>query len=193
MQLLSTPWFERARLLADGPVAGSEVAYRLQFEADGVRWHQVVEAGVITAWAPGDLPGADLEIHLTGAVARRVHLGGASGTDALAASWVRKPGCAKQAPPPIDIRARPELDRLPEVPEATLTVQYHFTEGPFGAVDFWWRFVDGRSHAMGWGRGPDPDVSVCIPFRHMAAVRAGKMSIYEALEGGVASTAASGR
>jgi len=183
-EFLSEAWFARARELVDSCQGPADLHFRLQFDANGRRWHQVVEGGATTAWAIGEIDHADLEVHLPLAVAKRVHTGAIDGTGALAACLVARSGEAPGPPSPMDIEHRPELDALMEMPGADLRTQYHFADGPFGPVDFWWQFADGRSEAMGWGEIDEPDVSVSITFANMAAVRNGTMSIYESLEGG---------
>jgi len=181
---LSDEWFERAAELVAPCSAGADVGCRVQFDADGRRWFQVVEEGSVTAWSRGELTDADVELRLPLSTARAIFEASTSGTDALAACTVVAPDGTSGAPSPMDVELRPELQELPELPDATLGIQYHFADGPFGAVDYWWRFLDGRSDQMGWGLDPEPDVEVWIPFHHMVGVRTGAISIYEALEGG---------
>ncbi|CAN5561685.1 hypothetical protein BH10ACT1_BH10ACT1_04910 [soil metagenome] len=183
-EFLSDAWFVRARELMAGVQGPPDVDLRLQHVADGTRWHQVVQGGVVTQWAAGDLDGAELEVHLPLAVARGVLGRTVTGTAASSACTVVGPGAGPLPPPPLDIERRPELADLPEMVGADLRVQFHFSAGPFGDVDYWWRFVDGRSSAMGFGLVEEPEVSVWIPYSHMVGVRNGAISIYEALEGG---------
>jgi hypothetical protein len=87
-------------------------------------------------------------------------------------------------PTPIDIVDQPELSGLPVQSGADLLVQYHHTAGPFGAFSWWWRFLEGRSDSVGLGEAEDPDVTAWLPFAKTVSLRVGKLSIYEAIEGG---------
>jgi hypothetical protein len=69
-------------------------------------------------------------------------------------------------------------------PDATLLTEYRFSAGPFGAFEWWWRFVDGRSDSMGLGRVEEPDAVVKIAYQKLIGVRTDSISIYEAIEGG---------
>jgi hypothetical protein len=87
-------------------------------------------------------------------------------------------------PAPLNLMARPELDALPHVPGATLVVQYLYRNGPFGDVSYALSFEDGRVVDECLGRVTDPTVTVAVSYRAMALVRAGEMTILEALEQG---------
>ena len=117
-------------------------------------------------------------------VARRYYRGEADGTETLAACRVIEPGGEEGPPSPLDIEGRPELDEMLFQPDATLLTQYRFSAGPFGAFEWWWRFVDGRSDSMGLGRVDEPDAVVKIAFQKLIGVRTDSISIYEAIEGG---------
>ena len=181
---LSDEWFERARALTavDGSLPG--VGFRIQFDADGRRWHQVAVDGAITEWAAGDIADPDIEVRIALDAARAYYRGEADGTETLAACRVIEPGGEEGPPSPLDIEARPELDEMFLQPDATLLTQYRFSAGPFGAFEWWWRFVDGRSDSMGLGRVEDPDAVVKVPFQKLIGVRTDSISIYEAIEGG---------
>jgi hypothetical protein len=191
-EFLSQGWFALANeLTADlPPRAGS--SYRVQYESssDGATtvWHQEVEDGRVARWAIGPLPTAELVVRWSAADALAVHRGERSGSEALAAMTVAGrdgSGALVSGPPaPLDIAETEELARLPFVPEATLVIQYRFERGPFGPVDYWWSFVDGRSAGMGLGLAPEADVGVTISYANMVGVRTGRMTILEALDHG---------
>jgi hypothetical protein len=183
-EFLSDEWFRRARELVPPPATVSRLSFRLQYDAEGARWHQVVVDGAITEWAAGDVADPDLELRLPYDVAHRYHRGEADGTETLEACRIVLPDGREGAPPPLDIAERPELDELPFQPDATLLTQYRHRAGPFGPFDWWWQFVDGRSEVMAFGEVEDPDVVVKIRFERLIGVRTGAISIYEAIEGG---------
>ena len=185
--MLSEAAFARARELVEGALperAGSSC--RLQFDA-GTRWGLVVEDGRVVTWEPGDLPGAEAELRWSPEDAAAVLAGRLEGDEAM-----RRTTLAEQAgggdyvgpPPPMDIAGRPQLDALPELPGATVLTQYRFRSGPFGTVDFWMRWEDGRITGMDLGRLDESDVRVEVTYRAMARVRDGSITIIEALEDG---------
>ena len=186
--LVSDGWFDRARQLTRGLPEQDGVSFRLHVETgDGGTWHQVVERGRVLAWGRGSPGDADLLLRWSVRDTVATFAGAVSGTAALAALHVLevRDGVKVEADPsPCDIGATDELAQLPLIPDATLIVQYLFTEGPFGPVEYWWSFEDGRSAGMGLGVHPDPDVRVRITFASMVAVRRGELSILEALERG---------
>lgn len=136
------------------------------------------------AWAVGEIDDPDLELRWRVGDVAAVYRGELSGTAALAAMRVTAHGQAEVSPPPLDLAATAELDLLPVVPGAGLGVQYELWAGPFGPVSYWMEFTDGRSSDMGLGMAADPDVTVGISFSRMAAVRAGEITVLEALEDG---------
>jgi hypothetical protein len=87
-------------------------------------------------------------------------------------------------PAPLNLMCRPELDAVPRVPGATFLVQYRYRNGPFGDVSHVLRFADGRVVEERLGEVDRCDVRVDVTYRAMAEVRAGRISILEALEGG---------
>lgn len=191
---LSDEWFAAARALTvdvanDRPRTG--VGCRLQYDVSGPdagrRFFQVVEDGALRRWEPGELDAPDIEVRWDWEHARRIYRRELDGTDALAATVVaeRGPGRDYVGPPsPMELGEQPELANLPRLPDATVAVQYEYPAGPFGHVSFAIAFVDGRVDAMQLGRLPQPDVTVEVPFRVMAQVRRGDLSILEALEHG---------
>jgi hypothetical protein len=178
--------FARARELVDGLPARPGASCRLQFDA-GDRWGLVVEDGRVASWAPGDLPDPQAELRWSADDAAAILTGRLEGDEAYARTTLAERGPAGEyagPPPPMDLGERPELDALPELPGATLLVAYRFRSGPFGAVQYWIRFEDGRVRGTGLGRPDDPDVWVEVTYRAMADVRDGSITIIEALEHG---------
>lgn len=190
---LSDEWFAEARTLTvdlapDRPRPG--VGCRLQYDvsgADGRRFLQIVENGVLRRWEPGELDGPDIEVRLNCDDARRIYRRELDGTDALSVTIVAERGAGGDyvgPPSPMDLAEQAELADLPRLADATLSVQYEYPAGPFGHVSFAISFVDGRVDAMQLGRVPEPDATAEVPFRVMAQVRRGDLSILEALEHG---------
>lgn len=184
---LSDEWFELATTGACGAVPPSPTGPDRTVVIDsggGDRWHLVVRGGALVAWAPGGPAGGstpDLELVWARDEAAAWVRGERSGTAALAAIEL-----ADGSPPsPMDVSVVPALAALSPMPGATLMIQYHFGAGPFGTVDYWHSFVDGRSAGMGLGPAPqDPDTSVWVSYRKMVAERAGTITVLEALEDG---------
>lgn len=181
---LSAGWFDRARSLVDGLPPQPGVSCRVQFEADDLRWHLVVEDGRVVAWDLGVVPDPQVTVRMPMDTALAVHRPGSDGTEALARSVLVEDDGSEGLLSPVDVGHRPELDALPLLPGADVTLQYHLADGPFGDVSVWWDFVSGRSRDIQLGTHPEPDVTVWVPFQRIAPVRAGSMSILEALEGG---------
>lgn len=187
-ELASESWCEHAmRCTVDLPERVG-LSWRLQFDAvDGAhhrRWHQEVKDGRVLGWAPGEIDEPDVELRWTLDHARALYRGALSGSDALAGARVVTPDRGEGAPPPLDLSETDELEDLPQIAGATLMVQYEFAAGPFGPVSFWESFDEGRVAGMGFGVTEEADVTVWITFTKMAAVRAGTISILQALEDG---------
>jgi hypothetical protein len=185
---LSQAWFDHAvALTGDLPVRPG-LSYRVQLEAGGTTWHQVVEDGRVTSWEEGPLPDAALVLRWAPADALAIHRGELAGTEALAATTVVGRGAGGERvegrPSPLDIDETGALAELPTIPGATLVIQYRFAHGPFGPVDYWWSFDEGRSVGMGLGVVDEPDVGVGITYARMVGVRQGRITILEALEHG---------
>jgi hypothetical protein len=186
--VLSDAAFARARQLVDGALperAGSSC--RLQFDA-GIRWGIVVEDGRVVTWEPGDLPDAEAELRWSPEDAAAVLSGRLEGDEAYRRTTLSERARAEDyvgPPPPMDFPERKaELEALPLLPGVTVRTQYHFRSGPFGGVDFWIAWEDGRVTGMDLGRLDEPDVRVEVTYRAMAKVRDGSITIIEALEGG---------
>lgn len=181
---LTAPWFERARDLVAGLPEHPGASSRVTFRAEDLVWHQVIEDGRIVAWDEGPVDDPDLVLAMPRATALAAHRPGADGNALLATCSVEEPVATGSVPSPCDVGYRPELADLPEIPGADLTIQYHLADGPFGDVDVWWRFEDGRSAEIHLGTTPDRDVEAWIPYTSVHAVRSGDMSILEALAAG---------
>jgi hypothetical protein len=183
-EFLTDAWFDRARELTAVEPALPGVGFRIQFDAEGRRWHVAAEDGAITEWAAGDIDDPDVEVRLPLEVARSYYRGEADGTETLASCRVIEPGGEEGPPSPLDIEERSELAEMAYQPDATLLTQYRFSAGPFGAFEWWWRFIDGQSDSMGLGQVDEPDAVVKVAFQKQIGVRTDAISIYEALEGG---------
>ena len=188
---LSDGWFAAAQSIMLGlspeqrrPGIDCRVQYDISGASRECRFFQVVEGGVLQRWEAGESADPDIEIRWDWAHARRVVRREVDGTDALAATVVAAPDGYVGPPSPADLGEQPELARLPEIPDATLTVQYEYPRGPFGHVSHVIFFVDGRVQGTQLGQVPERDVMARVPFLAMAKVRSGEFSIYQALEQG---------
>jgi hypothetical protein len=185
--VLSDEAFARAREVVEGVLPerpGSSC--RLQFDA-GTRWGLVVVDGRVVTWEPGDLPDVEAELRWSPEDAAAVLSGRLDGDEAYRRTTLAERTTAGEyvgPPPPMDLAQREELQALPELPGVTVLTQYRFRTGPFGTVDFWMRWDDGKVTGIDFGLAKEPDVRVEVTYRAMARVRKGSMSIIEALEDG---------
>ena len=179
----SEAWFDEALDLVAPLPERPGVACAVAFEAGATRWHLVVEQGRVTRWGLGSIEHPELVLRLSPDTAEMIHRPGCDGTEALAGCMLVEADDSESVPSPLDIGARPEPEALPTIPGATLTVQYHLSDGPFGDVDIWWSFESGRSRAMELGTAAVADVEVWVPFQRVAPLRSGEISILEAIEG----------
>lgn len=185
--MLSDAAFAKARELVAGALPerpGSSC--RLQFDA-GARWGLVVEDGRVVTWEPGELAEAEAEVRWSPEDAATVLSGRLEGDEAYRRTTVAeraRAGDRVGPPPPMDIAERDELHALPALPGVTVLTQYRFRSGPFGTVDFWMRWEDGRITGIDFGLVDDADVRVEVTYRAMAKVRDGSITIIEALEDG---------
>jgi hypothetical protein len=184
--MFSERWCDRARELWT-PLGPPAVALtgRIQFGGpdDGARWGIAIDRGRVVAVVAGELPDPQIEVRMAEADLRAVVRRRLGGSAALARARVVHEGRVGD-PPPLDLGEMRAIADLPELPGATLGVQYTLTNGPFGTVDHWIGFVDGRVAEMALERRPGADVRVTIPYAAMALVRLGRMTVPEALEFG---------
>ena len=177
-------WFEAARDLVAGLPDRPGLDCSLQFEADGLRWRQVVVAGRVADWSLGEVADPDLVVRMPLDAARAAHRPDADGDEALARCTLVLPDGREGPAPPLDLPAHPDLDSVPEVPGADLTVQFHLARGPFGDVNAWQSTVDGRLDEMGLGELEEPDIVIGASYRAMAELRAGTRTLLELLADG---------
>lgn len=157
---------------------------RVQFRSDGPSWHLVIVDGQLESWDLGELDDPTIVLGMSPEAAVEAHQPDADGTAVLAACTLIGSDGSEGLPSPLDILDVPELDDLPELPGADVTIQFHLSDGPFGDVDYWWRFESGRSIASELGRAHDPDIVAWGPFDAIQRVRSGEMSLLEALSQG---------
>jgi hypothetical protein len=165
----------------------ADLSCAAQFDVSGLRWFLQIEGGRVAGWDLGSLEVPDVEVRWEAGDARRILGREVRGTDALRVTTVLAPskdGPYVGPPAPVNLACRPELASLPFVPGATLNLQFCYRRGPFGDVDHVQRFEDGQFAEDCLGTDVQADVIVDITYRAMARVRAGEISIIEALEGG---------
>jgi hypothetical protein len=188
---LSPSWFDAARACVGQVSGGAGLSCRLGFVADHsgeqVCWSQVIDEGCVVEWGLGRCDDADIEVHLSLEHAWRVWSGLVDGNEALAGLTVveeRPAGRWVGPPAPMDLGEQDELTDLPVYPGASMDVQYEYSRGPFGPVEFGLSIVDGQVRAMSLGVLPAPDVRVECTFMQMARVRRGDITILDALADG---------
>lgn len=181
---LSSAWFERARdLVSDLPVQPG-LGCRAQFRTEGASWHLVIDDGRVARWDLGEIDDPTIVVRMPLDAAAEACQPDADGTAVLAACTLIGSDGTEGLPSPLDILDVPELDELPVLPGADVTIQFHLSDGPFGDVDYWWRFESGRSVASELGTAHDPDIVAWGPFDAIQRVRSGEMSLLEALSQG---------
>lgn len=156
---------------------------RFVFEAGEARWHLVLERGEVVALAEDGIEDPDVTLRWDADHARSILNYSLQGNDAMAVTTVVE-GAYTGPPAPLNLVGRPELERLPHVPGGNLNVQYLFRQGPFGDVLHALIFEEGRPVAQQLGKVEHMDVMVEVTYRAMARVRAGEITIIEALEDG---------
>jgi hypothetical protein len=161
-------------------------ACRVMFEAGDAIWHLVVSSSSVTV---GDGPIADPDVTLRWSLedATAIAQGDLDGNDALLRTTVIASdldGTYEGPPAPLNLGSRRELEAMPLIPGATVTVGYRYRLGPFGESSYLLSFVDGRVEQESVHESGAPDVRVEVSYRSMAAVRAGEMSILDALVDG---------
>lgn len=187
LKLFTTDWFDTAfEHVRDVQVSHSVVA-RIQFDTPGARWHLVIDDGRVTRWAPGDVAEPDVELRWADDTAERILRRGVRGSEALLATEVvarADGGTYVGTPAPLNLSARPEASSLPTLPGASFAAQYTYRDGPFGPVEYLLVFENGRIVDERLAAVDDPDAHVEVSYLTMARVRAGELTILEALEDG---------
>jgi hypothetical protein len=186
VQFLAPQWFEQARTLIGAVEITADANARLQFDA-GARWSLVVEHGRVAQFELGDISDADVELRWSRADAFAILRRELRDDDAMRATTAVAPtidGTYTGPPAPADFSVRPELRDLPEIPGASLVVQFRFTGAPFGVANHVITFVDGRVASDPLGIAERPDVRIEVPYAVIGPVRQGELSILEALEKG---------
>jgi hypothetical protein len=153
------------------------------FHAGDTPWSLVAVPGAAPAWSPGPVADAQLELTWDPADALAVWRREQRGELALASATAHV-GDYRGPPCPGDLPSRAELDALPRLPDASVTAQYTFTDGPFGDVHHVLRFEDGRLVGDSWGPADDAEVRVRVPYEMIPGVRSGELSILEAIAHG---------
>jgi hypothetical protein len=186
LKLFATDWFEGAFERVRDLQVSRSVGARLQVDAPQGRCHLVIEEGRIVRWAPGDVEAPDVELRWVDDTAARVLRRDLRGNDALIATEVRAPADGSDyigTPAPLNLLTRREASSLPTLPGASLSVQYTYPEGPFGTVEYALEFEDGQIVDERLATIDLPDAHVEVSYLTMARVRAGEMTILEALDG----------
>lgn len=173
---------QRLNLLA----VDASVPCRVNFEAGGDTWHLTISSGSVEV-GDGLIADPDVALRWASDDAAAIAQGDLAGNGAL----LRTTAIASDAdgtyvgpPAPLNLGSRPELDAMPRIPGANVTVKYLYRNGPFGDMSYVLAFVDGRLEYEGLRERGPADVVVDVSYRAMAAVRAGEMSILEALVDG---------
>jgi len=167
--------------------AAPHASCAVNFATPDDAWHVVVRDGVVVAAGSGEIEHADLAVSWDRDDAASIAAGHLAGNAALLRTTVHAPGDDGSyvgPPAPLNLRARPEINALPRIPHADVTVQYRYRNGPFGDVAYSLTFVDGRLELEQLAESDDADVVVEVSFRAMAEVRAGEMSILDAIADG---------
>lgn len=168
---------------------GSVVAQYLCEEAEvpGSAHFQVFVEGRLVRWEPGVHPEHRFAI-VQGPTDMEAMLTGYPGGNALLErTWIqeyRHGTPVRFRPPPLDERDPPGLAQLPVIPNATVTVQVHMHESPFGDLSCATRFVDGRLVEWLLGEHDEPDVVVEGPYEVFTRHRAREITMSEGIEDG---------
>jgi hypothetical protein len=83
--------------------------------------------------------------------------------------------------PPFDIAAPDRLPDLPDVAGATVACQYSLERSPLGDVACLHVFRDGRLEVVETTWHEEADVFVELPYHAYLQMRAGRMTMYEAI------------
>jgi len=155
-----------------------------EFDAGGRSSHLVVDEGRVLGWRPGPARRADVRLRWTAADANRLAWGTLAGAAAMAATRVvdaNGPGGSMSAPP-MGLAAR-DRTHLPPMFGATMRVQLMLTDGPFGPFQYAFELVDGVPVRERFGAAL-ADVVITLPYRTVALVFAGRISVLEAIADG---------
>jgi hypothetical protein len=182
-RFLSDEWFAEAGACFGAVLAPDDAVTNLQFAVDDVTWHLGATPGEPVRFASGPGEAGAPELRWSRADALAVWRRELRGEAALAAATVTD-GAYTGPPCPGDLVSRPELQAMPEVPGATITVLYEFGNGPFGAVHHVLFFENGRITRDQWGAVDAPDVAVHVPYQAIIKVRSGEWGVLDALEHG---------
>jgi hypothetical protein len=183
----TTSWCDAALAEVRAVQVPHPVMARIQFETGRERWHILIENGRITKWAIGEIAEPDVEVRWREDVAFRILGRELRGNDAMLATEIvdRADGARYVGTPaPLNLSAHAEATLLPFVPGASLSVRYSYRDGPFGTVDYLLVFEDGRIIEERLAAPTDTDVHADVSYLAMAKVRAGDLTILEALEDG---------
>ena len=187
VDVLSREWCRLAREKFVGIELSATLPRRVQFDVEGERFFVSVAEGSVESFELGDVADPDVTVRQPAEVAARVWAGVVREDEAMRATTIvmDEGGVPWVGPPtPADLLAHPEVQHLPAVPGASVLVAYRFPGGPFGTVSHWVRFEDGRPAADGFGTAIKADVRVQVPYSTIPLVRAGELSMLEALEQG---------
>lgn len=187
---LSEDWFAALRATTDGcstaEGADAWVGLTVELMAGTAEWSLVVSGGQVLDVGLGRREEADLVIECGLDDLWSVFAGQVDGTEALRRfkGWAPGESDGSGVLSPLDLADQRELDGLPEIPGADLDVQYRYSEGPWGPVDFGLSFRDGRVSSALLGEPDHRDVTVRCTFLQMAQVRRGDIGILDVLAAG---------
>jgi hypothetical protein len=188
MRFLSDEWFSAAHDRLRDVRAPDGAACCVQFDAGGTPWSLTWEPGGTIALEPGRREDAAVELQWSrpdGVAIWRREVRDAEAMQRTTAVATDANGELYTGPPcPGDIARRDELRDLPRLADASVTVQYLFSDGPFGAVPHVLVFEEGRLTRDLFGVVDEPDVVVRVPYEAIAPVRCGERSILDAIANG---------
>ena len=191
LPFLSPEWFAAARRLVQGALPVREgLTCQIQYEAVGLEgprlWSQRIVDGQVVHWDLGGVSEPDLTVRWALADALGVLRSTVTGTEVMQRMTVvndRPPRRYEGPPPPMDLDG-PELAELPRLPGASVVVQFDFRAAPFGPTSWSISFEDGRVVGLPFGRHPNPDVSIELPYRAVMEVHAGLIGPIDAVAQG---------
>jgi hypothetical protein len=182
-RFLSEAWFAAAQQFLGAVRAPDGATTAVQFAVDDVTWHLAATPGEPVEFAAGPAAGNPPKIRWARADALRVWRRELRGEGALSSATVTD-GDYTGPPCPADLVLQPELEAMPTLPGATITVLYDFRDGPFGGVHHVLFFEDGRVARDQWGTVDEPDVTVHVPYHAISKVRSGEWGVLDAMEHG---------